>query len=175
MNYKSIQITAGFLMSIVISVNVIFAQEGNDAYTSVFSSENIAQWELSGLVTPDQSDGSLSFIFPYNEEAARAGVPDTVILKILDHIDLSGCSTAYVRYNKSSDRPNEESWIITNIFIFARHEFDHTWVRVFENISDKAGWIHELELQFRVVVKTDQVYPSTLVLDDIRVEGVCGS
>ena len=175
MNYKSIQITAGIIASIAVSVNLIFAQDSDIVYTKVFSSVNITQWELSGLVTPNQSDQSLSFIFPYDENAALQGVPDTVVLTITDHIDLSGCSTAYVRYNKTSDYPNKESWIISDVYIYTRHEFNHRWVRVFEDISDLAGWIHELELQFRIVIKTDQVYPSTLQMDDIRIEGACSS
>ena len=175
MNYKPIQITAGFIASLVLSVNVIFAQESDIEYNKIFSSVNIAQWELSGLVTPDQSDESLSFIFPYDEDAARQGVPDTVVLTVTDPIDLSGCSTAYVRYNKSSNYPNKESWIISDVYIYTRHEYNHSWARVFENISDLAGWIHELELQFRVVIKTDKIYPSTLNLEDIRVEGECSS
>ena len=174
MNHKSIQITAGFIVSLVLSVNVVIAQD-DIVYTRIFSSINIAQWEMSGLVTPDTSAESLSFIFPFDENAALRGSPDTVVLTVNDHLDLSGCSTAYVRYSKSSNRPNEESWIISDIFIFARHEYNHRWVRIFENISDLAGWIHELELQFKIVVKTDQTYPSTLILDDIRVEGACGS
>ena len=175
MNYKSIQITAGIIASIAVSVNLIFAQDSDIVYTKVFSSVNITQWELSGLVTPNQSDQSLSFIFPYDENAALQGVPDTVVLTITDHIDLSGCSTEYVRYNKTSDYPNKESWIISDVYIYTRHEFNHRWVRVFEDISDLAGWIHELELQFRIVIKTDQVYPSTLQMDDIRIEGACSS
>ncbi len=175
MNHKSIQIAAGFIASTVLSVNLIFAQDSAIEYTKVFSSVNIGQWEISGLVTPDTSGQSLSFIFPYDENAALRGVPDTVVLKVIEHIDLSRCSTAYVRYGKTSDYPNEESWIISNIDIYARHEYDHRWVRVYENISDLAGWIHTLQLQFRIVIKTDNVYPATLTLDDIRVEGVCGS
>lgn len=170
MNYKFIQIIAGFIVSIVLSVNVVFAQ--ND-YTTLFSSINIAQWEMSGLVTPNTSAGTISFVFPYDEDAAREGVPDTVVLTVTDPIDLGGCSTIFVRYDKSSNYPNPESWIVSDIYIFARHEYNHSWTRVFEDISDLAGWIHELELQFRIVIKTDKVYPSTLILNNIRVEGVC--
>ena len=174
MNRKPLQIAAGFITSIVLSVNLIFAQDSNIQYTTLFSSVNIGQWEISGFVTPNQTADSLSFIFPYDEAAARTGIPDTVVLKITDRIDLSRCSTAYVRYNKISYYPNEESWIISNIYIYARHEYNRRWERVFENISDLAGWIHELELQFKIVVKSDQVYPGTLTLENMRVEGVCG-
>ena len=174
MKHKSIQITAGFIASIVLSVNVVLAQDDEIVYTRIFSSINIGQWEMSGFVTPDTSDDALSFIFPFDENAAPHGAPDTVVLTILDQIDLSRCSTAYVRYSKSSDRPNAESWLISDIYIYARHEYNHSWVRVFENISELAGRrVHELELKFKIVVKTDKAYPSTLTLYDIRVEGTC--
>lgn len=174
MNHKSIQITAGFIASIVLSVNVVLAQDDEIVYTRIFSSINIAQWEMSGFVTPDTSDDALSFIFPFDEKAAPHGAPDTVVLTIRDHIDLSRCSTAYVRYRKSSDRPNAESWLISDVYIYARHEYNHSWERVFENISKLAGYkVHELELKFKIVVKTDKAYPSTLTLYDIRVEGTC--
>ncbi|TFB11168.1 hypothetical protein E3V55_04110 [Candidatus Marinimicrobia bacterium MT.SAG.3] len=173
MNHKSIQITAGFIASIVLSVNVVLAQDDEIVYTRLFSSINIAQWEMSGFVTPDTSDDAVSFIFPFDENAAPHGAPDTVVLTIRDYIDLSRCSTAYVRYRKSSDRPNAESWLISDIYIYARHDLNHSWERVFENISNLAGEVKELELKFKIVVKTDKAYPSTLTLYDIRVEGTC--
>jgi hypothetical protein len=175
MNLRQIKLSSIITACILLSFNLIFAQDSEIEYTRVFSSENIVQWEISGLVTPDASDGTLSFVFPYDDDAVLDGVPDTVHLKVLDGIDLSRCSTAYIHYDQDSNLPNEESWIITNIFMYARHEYDHNWVRVYENISHLAGWIHEMELQLKIVVKTDQAYPSTLILSDIRVEGACGS
>lgn len=175
MSYKSIfPISAVIFISIVLYSNICFAQDGEAEYSNLFSSERINQWNITGLVIPDTSDG-LSFVFPYDENAALAGVPDTVYLEMTGRINLSRCSTAYIRYNKKSHIPNSDSWIISNVYIYARHEFNHNWVRVFENISDLTGRVHELSLQFRIVVKTDHVYPATLTLYDIKVEGTCGS
>ena len=174
MNYKSIfPIILVLFASIVLISNICFAQDGDSEYTTVFSADRIDQWETSGMVVPDTTDG-LSFIFPYDEHGALEGVPDTISMRITESIDLSRCRTAYIRYDKSIDYPNDDSWLITNIEIYVRHEYNRSWVRVFENISELAGWIHELDMQFKIVVKTDNVFPASLKLSDFIIEGACG-
>ncbi|MCH7619960.1 MAG: hypothetical protein IH880_09380 [Candidatus Marinimicrobia bacterium] len=174
MKVKSIiRNTSISVVSLFLIAGIGIAQDYGAEYSQIFSSTNIEQWETQGNVLPELSDGSLSFVFPYDEDLATASGQDTIVLKIRDPIDLSGCSTVFVRYRKENILPNDDSWVLTNIRVEARHEHNVSWFRIYENISDYAGWVNELRLRFKVVVKTDRVYPGTFKLHDMRVEGTC--
>ena len=174
MKVKSIfRNTSISVVSLFLIAGIGIAQEYEAEYSPIFSSTNIAQWETEGNVLSELSDGSLSFVFPYDENNATSG-QDTIVLQIKNPINLNQCSTVFVRYRKENILPNDDSWVLTNIRVEARHEHNASWFRVYENISDYAGWVNELRLRFKVVVKTDRVYPGTFKLHDIRVEGTCG-
>ena len=152
----------------------ILAQDGELEYTQIFTSTDASQWDVEGFVTPSMDDGLLSFLFVFNEDNPVRSVPDTIRLKLKDHVDISNCSTAYVRFSKQDILLDEDSWIVSNIRVYAKHESSGGWFRVYEDISHLAGWVHNLELRFRVAVRTDDVYPGSFKLTNIRVEGVCG-
>ena len=142
-------------------------------YTQLFTSTADSQWDVTGFATISMDAGRLSFLFTFDADHPVRSVPDTIRLGITDPIDLSGCSTAYVRFSKEDILSDEDSWIVSNIRVFARHSSGN-WVRVFENISHLAGLVNDLELRFHVAVRTDEVYPGSFKLTNIRVEGVCG-
>ena len=174
MKVKSIiRNTSISVVSLFLIAGIGIAQEYEAEYSPIFSSTNIAQWETEGNVLSELSDGSLSFVFPYDENNATSG-QDTIVLQIKNPINLNQCSTVFVRYRKENILPNDDSWVLTNIRVEARHEHNMSWFRVYENLSDYAGWVNELRLRFKIVVKTDRVYPGTFKLHDIRVEGTCG-
>ncbi len=168
------QNTSILIINLFLIAGIGFAQEYGDEYSQVFVSSTIGQWDTEGNVLPDSSDGSLSFTFPYDEDQGISSQQDTIILRIRDNINLSNCSTAFIRYRKENLLPNDDSWVLTNIRVEARHEHSGNWFLVYEDISDLAGWVNELRLRIKVVVKTDRVYPGTFKLHDIRVEGICG-
>ena len=168
------QNTSILAINLFLIVGIGFAQD-HEADSPVFVSSTIGQWDTQGNVFPDSSDGSLYFVFPYDDE--HQGIdsqPDTILIMIKDPISLRNCSTAFVRYRKENILPNDESWVLTNIRVEARHEHRANWFRVYENLSEFAGWVDELRLRIKIVVHTDRVYPGTFKLHDIRVEGSCG-
>ncbi len=174
MKIKSIfRNTSISVVSLFLIAGIGIAQDNEAEYSPIFSSTNIEQWETQGYVQSELSEGSLSFVFPYDESNATSG-QDTIVLRIKNPINLSRCSTVFVRYRKENILPNDESWVLTNIRVEAKHEHSASWFRVYENISELAGWVNELRLRLKVVVKTDRVYPGTFKLHDIRVEGTCG-
>jgi len=162
-------LTGPFLFS-----EAVLAQGGEPVYTQLFTSTDVSQWDVSGYATPTIDGGLLSYLFLFDDLHPVKSVPDTIRLKLKNHINLSGCTTAYVRFTKEDILPDEDSWIVSNIRIYARHESSGAWFRVFEDISELAGWIHNLELRFHVAVRTDEIYPGSFKLTNIRVEGVCG-
>lgn len=168
------QNTSILVINLFLIAGIGFAQEYEAEYSPIFSSTIIEQWDTEGNVLPELSDGSLSFVFPYDEDLATTSGQDTIVLQIKDPIDLSKCSAAFVRYRKENLLPNDDSWVLTNIRVEARHEHTANWFRVYEDISELTGWVNELRLRIKVVVKTDRVYPGTFKLHDIRVEGTCG-
>ena len=172
MNLKKIsQLLLLILIGPFLFSGAIFAQDIE--YTQVFTSTDASQWDVEGFVTPSMDDGLLSFLFIFDDEHPVRSVPDTVRLGINNHIDLSSCSSAYVRFSKEDILLDEDSWIVSNIRIYAKHS-SSDWVRVYEDISHLAGWVNDLELRFRVAVRTDEIYPGSFKLTKIRVEGVCG-
>lgn len=175
MKVKSIfRNTSISVVSLFLIAGIGIAQDYEAEYSPIFSSTNINQWETQGNVLSELSDGSLSFVFPYDEDLATASGQDTIVLQIKNPINLNKCSTVFVRYRKENILPDDDSWVLTNIRVEARHEHNASWFRVYEDISELAGWVNELRLRLKVVVKTDRVYPGTFKLHDIRVEGTCG-
>ena len=168
------QNTSILVINLFLIAGAGIAQEPEAEYSPIFLSSTVNQWHTAGNVLPDSSGGSLFFVFPYDEDLAMASGQDTIILTIRDPINLRNCSTAFVRYRKQNVLPNDDSWVLTNIRVEAKHYQRTGWFRVYENISDLAGWIDELQLRIRVVVHTDRVFPGTFKLHDIRVEGTCG-
>ena len=142
-------------------------------YTQIFTSTDVSQWNVDGFATPSMDDGILSYLFVFDDDHPVQSVPDTIRLVINDPIDISNCSSAYVRFSKEDILLDEDSWIVSNIRIYAKHSSSN-WVRVYEDISHLAGWVNDLELRFRVAVRTDEVYPGSFKLTNIRVEGICG-
>ncbi len=141
-------------------------------YTQLFTSTDTSQWDVNGFTTATMDDSLLSFLFTFDEDHPVKSVPDTIRLSLNDHIDLGNCTTAYVRFSKEDILLDEDSWIVSNIRIYAKHE-SSDWFRVYEDISKFAGWIHNLNLRFHVAVRTDEVYPGSFKLTNIRVEGLC--
>ena len=168
------QNTSILVVNLFLIAGIGIAQDYEAEYSPIFSSTNIEQWNTEGNVLPELLDGSLSFVFPYDEDQGIDSQQDTIVLRIKNPIKLSKCRAAFVRYRKENLLPNDDSWVLTNIRVEARHEHAANWFRVYEDISDYAGWVNELRLRFKVVVKTDRVYPGTFKLHDIRVEGTCG-
>ena len=168
------QNTSILIINLFLIAGTGIAQDPEAEYSPIFLSSTINQWNTQGYVLPDSSGGSLSFVFPFDENRTMAAGQDTIVLQIKNPINLRNCSTAFVRYRKQNILPNDDSWVLTNIRVEAKHDQRAGWFRVYENISDLAGWIDELQLRIRVVVHTDRVFPGTFKLHDIRVEGTCG-
>ena len=174
MNHKlTIRSTTVSLVCILSFTTIGLSQDA--VYSTLFRSLAVEQWETSGYVTPEIVDGELTFLFTFHdiENPVRA-YPDTVTLIMRDHIDLSSCQAAYIRSSKEDITEHPDSWIHSDVRIYARHEHSPRWFRVYEDITELASWIHNLELKFRVAVRTDDVYPGSFRLKNLRVEGICG-
>ena len=168
---KNSQLLLMILIGLYQFSGEIFAQDIE--YTQLFTSTDTSQWNVNGFTTVSMDSGLLSYLFIFDDDHPVKSVPDTIRLRINDSIDLSGCTTAYVRFSKQDILLDEDSWIVSNIRVYARHS-SSDWTRVFEDISHLAGVAYDLELRFHVAVRTDVIYPGSFKLTDIRVEGVCG-
>ena len=159
------------LIGLFLFSESVFAQDIE--YTQLFTSTDVSQWTVNGFASVSMDSGLLSFLFTFDEEHPVRSVPDTIRLGINDQIDISSCTSAYVRFSKEDILLDEDSWIVSNIRVYARHS-GSSWVRVFEDISHLAGFVNDLELRFHVAVRTDDEYPGSFKLTNLRVEGVCG-
>ena len=168
---KFSQLLLAILLTPFIYSGALFAQDVE--YTQIFTSTDVSQWGVEGFVAATMDSSELSFLFTFDDDHPVKSVPDTIRLEIVDYIDLRSCSTAYVRFNKEDILLDEDSWIVSNIRVYARHS-GGSWIRVFEDISHLAGNVNDLELRFHVAVRTDVVYPGSFKLTNIRVEGLCG-
>ncbi len=157
----------------LLIVTPSYAQVGGSPESIVFLSTDSSQWSTTGRVTLVSSDTTLGFLFDFDAGHPPLAIPDTVYLDVLQEIDLHNCSSAFIRFSRADQLPNEQSWVAARVRIYGRHENNPNWFQVFEDITDLAGRVSRLNLRFKVAVRTSQRYPGAFLLDDIRVVGNC--
>lgn len=157
------------IMVFGLTVNSAFGQTPTEIV--IFSSINASQWTVDGRVTYQPSDTTLRFLFGFDADNPPKVRPDTTTLDIVPEIDLSGCDSAFILYTTHDFLPNDESWIVGTVKVYARHEYQPQWTEVFEDLSSISESVHHLKIRLKVAVRSASASPGAFALDNIKIIG----
>jgi len=160
-----------FLVISVFSLNIESGFSQTSTETVLFSSTDVSQWTIDGRITCQPSDTTLRFLFGFDADNPPKVRPDTTTLEIVSEIDLSGCDSAFFRYTTFDFLPNDDSWIVGTVNVYAKHEYQSQWTEVFEDLSAIAGSVHHLKIQLKIAVRSDEKSPGAFAVDNIRIVG----
>lgn len=160
------------LLPLVIINAVLPAQ--SSTYTSIFTSVSASEWTTEGNVSTTTIDSTLAFVFSFDESNPPKAKPDTVVLDLTPSIDMSSCDSVFIYFDTKGLLPNSESWVIPKIRTYIKHETNPYWTEIYtKDLSHLGGWTRELNLRFKVAVRTDQTFPGEFQMYNIKIHGSC--